>query len=159
MAIKKFYFEKVRVTTTTVKGWAEIDMDYTQLYHKISELTVMLEDKWALKYLIWVLKFANKDNIIPHGANTMRDFQTYLTEHNVKRIPSEKSIRDAITELIRHGLILKHGYNNYQLNPELLWNSDTEDRIDHLISLNQLGIEVTDKQRLISDRKSLKISN
>jgi hypothetical protein len=136
---KRIYFETEETETVVKKkkGWIEIELDYTQFYHNIAPFILNLKDKWSINYLLWIIPKCNDENMIPHSSMIIKEFLKYLSQNKIEKIPSEKTIRDCITELVKNKIFLKHGNSCYQLNPLILWSVDTEKRIEHLKELGK----------------------
>ena len=134
---KRVYFETEDTIIKRKKGWFEIELDYTQIYNNIAPLIVKLKDKWAIKYLFWIIPQSNEENMLPHSEMIMKNFQEWLRSQNIEDVPSVKSIKDAVTELIKNKIFIKHGNNCYQLNPLFIWSDSTNKRIEHIKSLNE----------------------
>lgn len=132
MGHKRFYFEKEEVKTTKIKGYIDIETDYSQVYNNIFNYAILIEDKWAIKYLLWIFPKANEYGYIPHSKKTMEEFVATLKKANLKSIPSIKSVQDAISDLVKQNILVKHGYGSYQLNPTILWNSETQKRFENI---------------------------
>jgi len=141
MSIRKIYYQSERTVKTKIKGYVEMEIDFTQIYHTIFKHIRNVNDKWALKYIFWILDKANSDNMIPHGDKTMQDF---IDEFPIDKQPSVKTIRDAITELVRNEIFIKYGYGQYQLNPVIIWGKKSTLRQEHIIKLKQCGFEESD---------------
>lgn len=135
MGIKRLYIEKEQTITTKIKGFVEVEVDYTQIYHNIFNYVKDINDKWSLKYLLWIIPQANDSNMIPHGDTTINNF---INELKGER-PSIKTIRDAISELVKNKILIKHGYGSYQLNPYVIWSDKTSLREEHFRELKKYG--------------------
>lgn len=135
---KRIYFETEEVVTTKTKrkGWIEIELDYTQIYNNIASLILHINDKWAVRYLFWIIPQCNENNMIPHSTITIKQFQEWLGKNGFDVIPSIKTIRDAVTELVKNKIFIKYTNNSYQLNPLFIWSDETNKRIEHI---KQLG--------------------
>lgn len=145
MAVRKIYFQKEQTTRTRVKGYVEMEVDFTQIYHTVFKHIKGINDKWALKYIFWILDKANDDNMIPHGDETIIEF---IGEFNEEDKPSIKTIRDAITELVKNKVFIKYGYGQYQLNPVIIWGESAKLRSEHIIKLKESGFEDDDIKML-----------
>ena len=136
MATKRFFFEKEETRITKIKGYIDLEMDFTQLYHNIFEYAISLEDKWSCKYLFWILTKANDYGYFSQSKVTIQNFLDDLKEKQCKFIPSIKSIQDAMTELVKKNIVIKHSNSHYQLNSKIFWNGTLDSRLEdvkHLI--------------------------
>ena len=111
---------------------SNVELLYTNIHNSVFSYCIAIEDKWAMKYLLWIFPKANEYGYIPHSKHIIDMFIADLKTANLKSIPSTKSVQDAISELVKQKVFLKHSYGNYQLNPNILWNSDTQKRIDNI---------------------------
>ena len=134
---KRLFFETEEVTTVKKKGWIDIELDYTQFYTNISKLILKIDDKWAIKYLFWIVPYCNEQNMIPHSEAMIQKFIKWLSENGIEKPPSIKSVRDAITQLVKTEIFVKHAQNSYQLNPLFLWSDSIDKRINHLKELGK----------------------
>jgi hypothetical protein len=151
MGIKRFWWEKEEVTTSTrkVKGYIEVENDYSQIYHNIFKYSCNIDDKWALRYLLWLLPQANKNGNIPHSDYILNAFIKELSNNGVKKTPSLGTLRNSFTLLVKHNILIKYSYNNYQLNPAIIWGEEIKDRIAMIEELkkgdiNYLPITITE---------------
>lgn len=71
MATKRFYFEKEETVITKTKGYIDIEMDFTQLYHNVFNFLKDVDDKWAIMYVMWVIPKSNKYGYIRHSKEVM----------------------------------------------------------------------------------------
>lgn len=155
MGYKRFYFEKEEVKTTKVTGYIELETDYSQIYNNIFSYTILIEDKWAIKYLLWILPKANEYGYVPHSKKIIEEFIDILKKVNLKSIPSIKSVQDAIGDLVKQNILLKHGYGSYQLNPSILWNSETQKRLENIKYLKlEEGINLDPKIQISTIEES-----
>lgn len=140
MATKRFYFEREETVITKTKGYIDLEMDFTQLYHNVFNFLKDVDDKWSILYVMWVIPKANKYGYIRHSKEFMQEFIDSFNKNNVT-VPGIRTVQDSITKLVKHKVLIKHGYSDYQLNSEIFWNGTLKERkenIEHLISENKL---------------------
>ncbi len=141
MSTKRYFFEKEETTVKKIKGYLEVENDYSQIYHNIFKYSCNIDDKWALRYLLWLLPQANKNGIIPHSDFILENFSKDLLANGVKKIPSVGTLRNSFTLLVKHKVLLKYGYNNYQLNPAIIWREDLKERVKMIEQMDSNNIK------------------
>lgn len=123
-----FSYEQCKhILSKVLDEWVEIELDYTQFYHSIFNYCKNFRNKYCILYLLWIIPKASKENCIPHGTKVFNSFINELQEK-----PAIGTIKNAISELVKHKVIIKHSLGNYQLNPAILWGDDVNKRIEHL---------------------------
>lgn len=132
MATKRFFFEKEETKITKIKGYIDLEMDFTQLYKNVYKYIIHLEDKWACKYLFWLITRTNDYGYIDHSKSSIQLFLDDIKTEDVKFVPSIKSVQDAMTELVKKGIVIKHSNSNYQLNSKIFWSGTLDSRLENV---------------------------
>jgi hypothetical protein len=133
---KRIYFETEEIVTTKKKGWIEIDLDYTQVYHTMFEYTKNLKNKYCRLYIDWIISKADHNNMVPHNPDIIKQFVSEFKEP-----PSAGTVRNAISELVKNKIFIKHSNNSYQLNPAILWGDEVAKRIEHVKAMRAEDID------------------
>ncbi len=158
MGKKRFYIEKEETITTTkkLKGYVVMESDYSQIYHNIFRYACTLDDRWALKYLLWLLPHANKYGMISQSEGLMEEFINSLKEFGSKSIPAIGSIRNSVTKLVQSNILIKNGKNYYQLNPTIIWGEDIKERIKAVEYLTENDKNLLPPNFIITENTEIK---
>jgi len=130
MSTRRIYFETERTVTTKQKGWVEVDINYTQMYHSVFKYCKNLKNKYCVHYLLWIVSQANKTNIVPHGKEVIEKFRSEFSSK-----PSAGTVRNAISELTKNNVLIKYGMGHYQVNPIIFWGDDVSKRLEYIKSM------------------------
>lgn len=134
MATKRYYFETEETHTTKKKGWIEIDMDYTQVYHCFNKIAPKINSATTFKLLHWLLaNKMNDSNGIDASTTSFNQFNNYLTaECGANCAITYRTFSRGITELKDAGALTKVGKGHYYANPNMFWTLGKEERVELL---------------------------
>jgi len=134
MATKRFYFETEETHTTKKKGWIEIDMDFTQVYHCFSKIAPKVKSATTFKLLFWLLANKTDDyNGIDASTHSFNEFNKHLeTECGLYCTITYRTFSNCIQELKDAGALTKVGKGHYYANPSMFWKLDKDERIGML---------------------------
>jgi hypothetical protein len=128
---KRIYFQTEETVTTKKKGWVEIDLDYTQFYECLGKTIATLNSIMSVKLLCWSFSQINKENMFSFNDEMINDFNRWL-EDNGGTSYNNRSVYNALKELIDKKIVIKWSRGSYQLNPIYIWSDSIEKRIKHL---------------------------
>jgi hypothetical protein len=135
MSRKRIFFNTEETVTTTKKGWAEVELDFTQIYDTFTEIAVDIKSATTFKLLFWLL--ANKmsdENGIVCDSVSFNEFNKYLGEKCKEDCSiNYRTYLRAIKELSDVGALTKVQKGHYYANPHLFWGGDKQDRLDFLV--------------------------
>jgi len=131
----RLYFETTETVTKIKKGWVEVDLDYTQIYLTLSNVVAKLNSLASVKLLFWAFHQISKENMFSFNQSKIIEFNKWLENNNSKPY-NERTMYNALKELIENGIVIKWSNGSYQLNPKFIWTDSIEKRIEHL---KQLG--------------------
>lgn len=130
---RRFYFETEETITKKKKGWIEIDMDFTQIYHCFSEISPYINSPTSWKLLFWLLsEEVNKNNVVSTGKDVWETFNNYLKSKCQNCDVAYRTFNNSINELVEAKALTMIGRGRYYLNPHIFWKQDRKDRIQFI---------------------------
>lgn len=130
MTKRRVYYEKEETKITKERGWMDIDMDYTQLYHCFTRISPKINSATTFKLLFWLLaNKTNDSNGIDTSTESFNQFNSYLSEVNkVDTSITYRTFMNCMTELKTSGALTQVGRGHYYANPNMFWQDSTKKR-------------------------------
>lgn len=131
---RRFYFETEETTVKKRRGWIEIEMDFTQIYDGISELSPYINSPTSWKLLFWLVTHEmNKSNVVSTSKAIWEKFQKYLKSKCGEECSvGYRTFNSAIEELVKANVLTKTGRGQYYFNPHIFWKHDKKNRLDFI---------------------------
>jgi hypothetical protein len=140
MRTKRIYFETEETTIKKKKGWIDIDIDFIKLYMSLTKIIVNLKGMATVKLLCWTFSQVNGENMFSFNKTKIKEFNKYL-ENNNSEPYNERSVYNALKELVDNNIVIKWSNGSYQLNPNYLWTNGEVERVESIKGLNSTILE------------------
>lgn len=133
---KRIYYETTETITRKRKKWVEIDMDFTQIYSCINEISADINSATSWKLLFWLLANETREkNGITIERFVWEKFNAFLSSKGSS--VSYPGFKKCIQELHRAGALSRFAKGRYYFNPHIFWKENQEERLEFIKAENE----------------------
>ena len=128
--VKRIYFDEETTVIKKRKGWIEIEMDFTQIYDCINDISPFINSPTSFKLMFYLLSNeAGKNN----GIISSKDVYERFNKHQMSKVPEWKmtyrTFLNCMDELKNSKALTKVGRGHYYFNPHIAWKEDKNERL------------------------------